>query len=222
MVCFKKICTTATFIVLFLLFFLACSRTPGKDPVSSYVLAAAAYDAGNIPLARTLAEKILSGDPDFLPALMLAGKTAYFQGDDGFCISRFEHALRIIPRSGAPALWLARAYRAVDRSNDAKSVVEQLLGTDPDNVAALRLSASIALDADDTATAIALLDRAVESAAESGLVHADRAALRWAAGDGAGALADLDAAVSMLPENSEASNAARDIRKRIEDALHDR
>jgi tetratricopeptide (TPR) repeat protein len=114
-------------------------------------------------------------------------------------------------------LWLSRAYRAAGRLKDARRTCETLLSSDPSNMAALRLAAAIALDAGNTAESYGYLDRALDAAAEAGLAFVDRAAIHWAAGDRVGTMADLDAAMAVLPRDSAAYKAAIDLRTSIGD-----
>ena len=62
---------------------------------------------------------------------------------------------------------------------------------------------------------MAFLDRAAETAGETGMAFSDRAALRWAAGDSDGAIDDLSAAAAILPSGSAARGAAEDLLSRI-------
>jgi len=222
MVLYKNCKLSAAIIMICIPQFVACSDITGKNSLPSYILAAGSYDAGNISLAKDLAEKILAVDPAFIPALVLAGKTAFFLGDDDASIRHFEDALRLIPRAGEPALWLARSYRASGRMEDAKDMTRKLLSSDPDCIPALRLSASISLEMEDTVTALAFLDKALEAAMECGLAFVDRAAIRWAGGNASGAIADLEAALTILPVDSEASLAAQDVIERIKVSLDGR
>jgi len=75
--------------------------------------------------------------------------------------------------------------------------------------------ASLASDDERLADAKAYLDRALEASAEVGMAFIDRASIRWASGDRTGALADLDAAVTVLPVGSNAQKAAVSLGQRI-------
>ncbi len=199
----------------------APSNTPASKPgtmtasmekaVASYSRAAGAYDAGNFEAAADGASLALDAEDSFLPAIVLLGKASYFSGDDETAIMALEKGLAVSPRSGEAALWLARAYLAARRDEDARSMCELLLSAEPSNVAALRLSAGIALDSGDGAAALAFLDRAIAATGDAGLAFTDRAAMRWAAGDLDGTVADLGAALAILPEESVARKAVVDL-----------
>jgi len=193
----------------------ACSDVADERTLRTYVKAAAAYDSGELDIASTLAREALDRNKRFQPALVLLGKASYFSGNDGTAIAALERAARSSPRAGAAKLWLARAYRSAGRNNDARRACEQVLSADPENIAALRLASIIALDLEDAGSAMAFLDRAAGAAGETGMAFSDRAALRWAAGDGDGAISDLGAAAAVLPAGSAAREAAEDLLSRI-------
>jgi tetratricopeptide (TPR) repeat protein len=190
----------------------ACMRPDKESVVRVYLHAVGTYDSGRLEAARLEAAKVLSLDSDFFPALMLAGKIAYFLDDDADAILYFERGTAGSPKGGEAALWLARAYRNAGRSADAKKTCEMLLSSDPSNPSVLRFASTLALDGKDVSAALVYLNRAIASAAETGLAFTDRAALRWAAGDRPGTLADLDSAMILLPHDSSAHKAASELR----------
>lgn len=197
---------------------LACQAAPQERTLLSYAKAAAAYASGDLKTAASAARESMVASGDFLPAAVLLGKISYFSGDDEAAVTAFRRAVRLSPQAGEAALWLSRAYRAAGRAVEARRGCELLLSTDPQNIAGLRLAACLALDLNDVAGATAYLNRAVDSAGEAGLAFADRAALRWAAGDAAGAEADLAAALVTLPEGSAAQQATEGLIARIAEA----
>ena len=179
-----------------------------QEAVAEYTRAAGAYDDGNLEGAAEAARLALDAEKTFLPALVLLGKALFFSGDDEAAIKALKRGVEESPRSGEAALWLARAYRAAGRDDDALSTCDLLLSAEPSNIAALRLSADIALGSGDGATALARLDRAIAAAGDAGMAFADRAALRWASGNLEGTVADLGAALAVLPVESVAHKAA--------------
>ncbi len=202
----------------FAVLLLACKAAPGKETLLAYARAAGAYASGDFEAAAVGARECLVHTRNFLPAAMLLGKISYFAGDDAKAMTSLEQAVRLSPRSGDASLWLSRTYRAAGMDTEARRACELLLTADPQHIAGLRLAAALALDSDDIATATAYLDRAVESAGEAGLVFADRAALRWAAGDVSGAQADLASALATLPAGSAARQATGELLSRITEA----
>lgn len=194
----------------------SCGSGIDDRTISLYAEAAAAYDSGAFIEARAAAERALSRSSDFLPALALAGKAAYLSGDAEGAAKALARGVRVSPRGGEAALWLARAYRSVGRADEARRTCESLLAASPFDTAALRLASSLAMDRDRPAEARAFLDRAVAASAESGLAFLDRACLRWAGGDREGSSADLRAALAVLPEDSAAYRAAHSLLVEIE------
>lgn len=195
-----------------------CSAGADGRAALAYTKAVVAYGQGSFDIAARLAEESLSADRRFLPALVLRGKLAYFAGDDNTALAVLRRAVRNSPGAGEALLWLARAFRATGKTDDAIRACERLLASDPNSIAALRMAAGLALDAGDVGAAMAYLNRAADAAAEAGMVFADRAALRWAAADAAGALADIEAALLCLPADSAAQGAAGSLAARIREA----
>lgn len=193
----------------------SCPSGSRDRALFAYAEAAAAYDSGRLDAALAGAKKSLALDSSFLPALVLAGKSSYFLGDDAGAVSALKRAVRATPRAGEAALWLARAYRAAGRAGEAKRTCEALLSSNPADAAALRLAAGLADERGDAAATRSYLDRAIDSAAEAGLALAERAAIHWAAGNGAAAVADLDAALAALPEGGAARKAVAELRATI-------
>ncbi|MBN2873872.1 MAG: hypothetical protein JXM71_02160 [Spirochaetales bacterium] len=154
--------------------------------------------------ARIEAATAASLDPSMLDARLLLGKAFFFLELDDQSITTLSATLRRVPRAGETALWLARAYRMADESDKAIATCETLLASDPASVAALRLRATLAMDDDDTASALRYLNMAVEASAETGMAFLDRAAIRWAFGDREGTYADLETAMMTLPRGSHA------------------
>jgi len=201
--------------VCFAVSMLACQPAPQERVLRAYARAAAAYASGDLEAATEAARESLGPARDFLPAAIVLGKASYFAGDDEEALASLKRALHLTPRAGEAALWLARAYRGAGLETEARQTCELLVSSDPQNIAGLRLAACLALDRNDIPAAAAYLDRAVESAGEAGLVFADRAALRWAAGDAPGAEADLAAALVTLPRSSGAWQATEELLARI-------
>jgi tetratricopeptide (TPR) repeat protein len=193
----------------------SCAVGGRGDALAAYARAASAYEAGYLTKAVALAKEAVAADRRLPAPLVLIGKASFFMDEDAAAIRALERAVRLTPRGGEAALWLARAYRAAGRSDDAKRTCELAIASDPSSIAALRLSAMLALDEGEAGAAYAFLERAVEAASEAGLAYTDRAALRWAAGDRDGALQDLEAAAVSLPPGSAASGAATALRERV-------
>lgn len=170
--------------------------------LSRYLDAAAAYDTGDMAKALSIAESALALDRTMVPALVLAGKAAFFQSIPDKASSFLEQALRLRPSGTEARLWLARVQRFNSEDDKARSLCESVLSDDGSNLAALRLLARLASDGDEIDRSLALLNRAVEASSEAGLIFLDRASLRWAMGDREGCTQDLKAALAVLPDGS--------------------
>lgn len=212
----KSIGLRASYLVAFISCAASCSSGVDDKAIICYAEAAAAYESGAFIEARAAAERALSHAPGFLPGLALAGKAAYLSGDAAGAARLLARGVKASPRGGEAALWLARAYRAAGKADEARRACESLLAAAPFDTAALRLASSLAMDRDRPAEARAFLDRAVAASAESGLAFLDRACLLWAGGDRAGCLADLRAALAVLPKDSAAYRAAHSLFVEIE------
>lgn len=212
----KSVRFRASCLAAFITCVASCKSGVDERAIILYAEAAAAYDRGAFLEARGAAEHALRYAPKFLPALALAGKAAYLCGDAEGAAKALVRGVKASPRGGEAALWLARAYRAAGKADEARRACESLLAAAPFDAAALRLASSLAMDRDKPAEARAFLDRAVAASAESGLAFLDRACLRWAGGDRAGCLADLRTALAVLPEGSAAYRATISLLTEIE------
>lgn len=193
----------------------ACAKHLDEATLTAYLAAASAYDRGDLDEARELAGKISEANPGFLPGLMLLGKTRYLSGDDAGAIAALEPAIAMVRGPGEAGLWLARSYRAAQRNDEARNLIERLVASDPRNTAALRLAASIALDAREGAVARVFLDRAIETGDEVAMACLDRAVLEWASGDSEATIADIDRCLALLPEGASAWAAALSLRSAV-------
>ncbi|MDR1618985.1 MAG: tetratricopeptide repeat protein [Treponema sp.] len=135
------------------------------------------------------------------PALVLRGKAEYFSGDLAGAERSLRQALKKRPGAPEAVLYLARTLREKGGAAEASELILSLLSDDPGNPRALRLASELAREKGPAgeAEALALLDRAAESAAENALVFMDRARGRWIAGRGEEALEDLRRARAVLP-----------------------
>ncbi|GHU02751.1 hypothetical protein FACS1894147_05340 [Spirochaetia bacterium] len=168
----------------------SCSGTSvSNDMLEIYTRAAGLYSEGRFSETAAILEK--SGS--FTPALMLRGKAEFFSGNDNSAELLFRKVLKKRPAAAEASLYLARILREQEKTGEANKILEEILGDDPSDIRALRLRAEMALDKGlaGNAEALALLDRAAEASSEAALVFLDRARLRWIAGNGLGALEDL-------------------------------
>jgi tetratricopeptide (TPR) repeat protein len=187
----------------------SCAKDRADDAaLILYAKASSVYAKGNY--AETA--EILSGTKNFVPALVLNGKSLYFCGDDDGAESAFRKALRLNPSSAEASLFLARLLRDSGRNDEAARRTEALIRDNPQDIRALRLASDLASAGGDSENAAAFLDRAVEASAETALVFIDRARLRWQGGNADGALEDLRRAETLLPRNTALSRSIGELR----------
>ncbi|MDR1618824.1 MAG: tetratricopeptide repeat protein [Treponema sp.] len=174
----------------------ACAALSDGEEPALYARAQGAYAEGQ--LAKVSAMLAGCGLP---PALVLRGKAEYFSGDLAGAERSFRRALKKRPGAPEAVLYLARTLRERGAAAEASELILSLLSDDPGNSRALRLASELARERGPAgeAEALALLDRAAESAAEDALVFMDRARQRWIAGRGEEALEDLRRARILLP-----------------------
>ncbi|GHV69450.1 hypothetical protein AGMMS49928_11850 [Spirochaetia bacterium] len=172
-----------------LLIFSCGDSLESNDTLEIYTRAAGLYSEGRFSETAVMLEKSNS----FTPALMLRGKAEFFSGNDNSAELLFRKVLKKRPSAAEASLYLARILREQEKPGEANKILEEILGDDPSDIRALRLRAETALDKGPAgnAEALALLDRAAEASSEAALVFLDRARLRWIAGNGQGALEDL-------------------------------
>ena len=148
--------------------------------------------------------KMLSGERRFVPALVLRGKAEFFSNDDTRAEKTLSRALALSPGNIEAALYLSRILWEKGKAGEAKILTEKILGDDPQNIRALRLSAELVREGGSLgdAEAMVYLDRAAEASSETALVFLDRARIRWIRGEAKAALEDLGRAGILLPPDS--------------------
>jgi len=187
--------------ILFCLLAAACaSPSPSEQTLLLYAASQDVYRQGRFSEAA----KMLAGETDFVPGLVLRGKSEYLGGSLDAAGKTLERALALKPHDTEAALFLARVSRESGNTKEAEKLAEKILGDHPRDIRALRFAAELARErgAPGEAVSAALLDRAVEASAESALVFLDRARLRWSGGNCPGALEDLRRARALLSQDS--------------------
>ena len=197
--------------VLIGLFAASCSRAPSEELLLLYTRSHGIYREGRF--AETA--KLLSGQNDFVPALLLRGKAEYFCGELKKAESSFKRVLELKKNDAEASLFLARVFRESGRQGEAQKITENSLGNNPMDIRTLRFAAELASERGASGETAALLDRAVEASAESALVFLDRARLKWSRGNGSGALEDLRRARVLLPEDSPVLKAVEKLQSLI-------
>ena len=192
---------TAFLLTLFCLFQAACaSSVPGDDTLLLYARSQDVYREGRF----TEAARMLAGEKQFAPALVLRGKAEYLSGDLGAAGETLRRALILAPENVEASMFLARLCRETGDKKEAQKLTDAILSHNPMDLRALRFAAELARErgAPGEAASAALLDRAVEASAESAMVFLDRARLRWTGGNRGGALEDLGRSKALLARDS--------------------
>ena len=176
------------------------SAAPGDETLLLYTRSQDVYREGRFAEAA----KMLTGETNFTPALVLRGKAEYLSGDSDAAAKSLKRALALKPGNTEAAFFLARLYRETGNAGESKKLAEKILGDNPMDIRTLRFAADLARErgVPGEAASAVLLDRAVEASAELVLVFLDRARLRWIGGNRTGALEDLGRARALLSRDS--------------------
>jgi tetratricopeptide (TPR) repeat protein len=185
----------APFLALALL--VACA-----DGGGAYERGMAAYQAGDIRLARVEFLNALQADPDNRPARAMQARIHLALGDG---VAAEAEILRA-RQAGVPAADLAHLLaHAKLLQGDARAALASAAGAAPANLAyAARISGSAWMALGEPARAQAAFDRALALAPGDSRVWADVARFRRAGGDVGGAIEAADRAVAADPRNTEA------------------
>jgi tetratricopeptide (TPR) repeat protein len=186
---------------------IACNYKPSDEALVTYVKAKTLYSEGK--LAETAS--MLDSEKRFPPALMLRGKAEYFTDKNDKALKTFKRALMMRPSSTEASLYMVRILQEEGRTEEARSLIKDMLSDDPYNVRSLRLAATIS----DNDEAAAFLDRAVEASSETVLVLLDRARLKWISGNSKTALEDLRRAEILVNDDSPISKSIRHLEAAI-------
>jgi tetratricopeptide (TPR) repeat protein len=208
--------TAGIVLMIYAALFVSCGGSSGgsadEETLLLYSRASASYAEGNFKECAAM----LDAQNNFFPALVLRSKALYFSGKGDEAEALLRKVLRERPGSTEAALFLARILREAGKEDEARETAEQLLRDNPQDIRALRLASDLASRRGDTEEAAALIDRAVEAAAETALVFVDRAKLRWTNGNGSGAQEDLRRAELLLPWNTALNKGIHDLRTVID------
>lgn len=169
----------------------------GKDPTAleKYKQAFALYSDGRYEDAA----KILEHLSTYYPATILRGRALFFIHNHREAETALRKALNLRPSSVEGRLYLAYVLRASGKEEEARKLAEDILVDDPENYRAYRILADLA---ETKSATLVYLNQALEGLSEVALLFVERSRLRWAAGDGDGALEDLGAALTLIPGES--------------------
>ena len=211
-----------TIILLIVTVFLctSCDKKPDVETIRIYVHAYDVYSQGRFAEAA----EILHKQNNFPPALILRAKAEYFLGDLEKAEKSCRRVIKLRPSLFEANLYLARILRDSGNPEGARTVTENLLADNPQDIRVLRLAAELAFEAGKLDEAAILLDRAAEFSAESAMVLLDRARLRWVSGMGdeaslKTALDDLSRARAMLPWDTPLERSISNLERTIREVM---
>ena len=216
--------STAFLPALFCIWLVSCvPPVPREETLLLYARCQGIYREGRFAEAA----RMLAGEANFAPALVLRGKAEYLCGDLEASGKSLKRALALKPHDVEASLFLARLFRETGDTNEARKIVEKILGDHPSDIRALRFAAELARErgVSGEAVSVALLDRAVDAsmaaAAESALVFLDRARQRWSGGNRAGALEDLRRGRLLLSDDSPVVKAVERLEAIVSEVSHE-
>ncbi len=192
-----------------------------RDEADAAYLSAAravvALGAGDLPAARTAVDAALEAGPEDPAILYVAGRLEQRLGDDD-ALSHLEAAIAAEPALTAAAIALAEARSDEGRQEDAITLLDGVLGRDPEHLRALLWKAYLTAgdaEIDPGLAQLAGLEDRLEHGAPTDhvLFQLTRAHLLRRQGDHEGAVAAVDAALGAGAEEPRllalAAHAAR-------------
>jgi tetratricopeptide (TPR) repeat protein len=175
---------------------------PG-DPMLHHLLAAVLFSQGEIETARKHIETSLTKRPDNAAAQLLAARIARAAGNFGAALSHLDRVIAIAPQREA-FLEKARTLDQADLRPQAREAWRAILEVIPNNLEAAARLGRLAFQDGDTATAAAMLERAVAGEVPAS-VWFDLGLVRQDLRDPAGAAAAYRKAIELKPDYAEAA-----------------
>ncbi len=115
-------------------------------------------NADEIAVAKSEAAAVLQSDPDYVPALMVAGASDAASGAEPQAISRYQKVLKLFPDFAPAQKALALLYaRDQPRRNDAFALATQAYRNLPDDAAVAALLGELSYERKDYRRAVQLL-----------------------------------------------------------------
>jgi tetratricopeptide (TPR) repeat protein len=177
-------------------------RTPG-DPMLSHLLAAVLFSQGEIQIARGHIETSLAKRPDNAAAHLLAARIARAGKTFEDALLHLDRAIALAPQREA---FLEKA-RTLDQAGfrpQAQQAWRAILDVIPENVEAAARLGRLAWEDGDHATAVSLLERAVQGEAPVS-VWFDLGLVRQDLRDVDGAAEAYRKAIELKPDHAEAT-----------------
>lgn len=170
-----------------------------------YLVRARVHDArGNATLALADAQMALTASPDDAEAHLLLAQLQRKQGGTGVAIDHYRKALALDPKLGTAALELGELLAARGETAEATRLAETAVELLPQSARAYRLVATLYEQAKRLDEALDANTRAVELDPSLAAAHHARGRLlREHKKDAAAAVASLEKAVALSPDNAE-------------------
>ena len=204
-------------IPLIFLLFSACSSSRknitqriNDEMIADYIRISLLYRNGEWKKTGELASELVEKYPDFIAAKVLAGKAVLFSGEP-------ENAIKILGfaennhENHEAGIWLIRAYNMVANYPAANKICEEMLARDSEDWRLLHLKSIERKQAGDHSGYKAFLNRSIDSISGAGFMFLERAKLKYSSGDISGAENDMNAAIMLFPDDSEAKKGAENI-----------
>jgi len=185
----------------------ALEKMAPKDPRTSYAKALLLTEQRKFAAAREAILQVLKVAPEHVPSLMLAGMAAFHSGAYPEAESHLRKAVFNAPNALEAKRLLAVTHLRMGQTELALSEVRELLtqaGKDP-NILALAGEAYLANG--DVAGAARQYEQAKALAPDNARVQTRLANIRFAAGDPARGIAELESASASHPEEYQADLA---------------
>ncbi len=170
-----------------------------------YLVRARVHDArGNATLALADAQMALTASPDDAEAHLLLAQLQRKQGGMGVAIDHYRKALALAPNLGPAALELGEVLAARGETAEAVNLAETAVKLLPSSARAYRLAAALYEQTRRFDEALDANTRAIELDPSLAAAHHARGRLlREHKKDAAAALASLEKAVALSPENAD-------------------
>jgi tetratricopeptide (TPR) repeat protein len=197
----------------------ACSSgTPSRADLDAYVRARDLYLRGSVDQAAALVGRIDSRSRGFHQARLLEGKILYFKGDMKESERAFRQLMQGRPGYAEAQLWLLRCLQAQGKTREAESILDGALTLNPGDPRLLHLAGMLRLSADDIDGALGFFRRSEEYTVELSQSYIESARILFRFGMHDRALADLAAALSLLPPESGMRKPVMELQQRIREA----
>jgi len=172
---------------------------PDIEPPSLHEQALQAHAAGNRPAAAALCRELLNRDPRHADAAFLLGAIAIDEGRPAEALAAFEHARSLRPGDARFLHAHGEAQRSLGRLSEATESLLAAVRIDPTLAAAHNTLGVMALDAGDTAGAMARLSAGIAARPDYPRLHLNLGRARQLGQDVDGAIACYREAIRLDP-----------------------